>query len=70
MPRIGFLHGVNGKSADGIDTELIWIRLAHNLSEAGGAGSRKWDSGVRCSTYKKDDGKLYCKNPSLACLFC
>jgi hypothetical protein len=23
MPRIGFLHGVNGKSADGIDTELI-----------------------------------------------
>jgi hypothetical protein len=35
MPRIGFLHGVDGKSADGIDTELIKIRLTHKLSERG-----------------------------------
>jgi len=35
VARIGLLDGIDGKSTNSVDTQLIEVRLAHNISEAG-----------------------------------
>jgi hypothetical protein len=69
VARIGFLNGINRKSADGVDTKLIKIRLTHNISEAGNGAPAIGIQGLDALAAKKTT-ELYCKSSTLACPLC
>ncbi len=66
MARIGFLHCIDGKSADGIDTEKIKIRLGHDGSMADLGVSADWLQAYKAVPAEKSKA-LYCKLEHLGC---